>query len=326
MKLPKQTVALLHSARQLVDTLPADAVLLLPEANLPWGSVQEHLNGCELLIATSDAELAEKIKQHPELYFLDIDPGPTPTQERMSLALLEAVRCEKLRPNSDVVVLYNGIDIGTDKPEHIDSVSVIHLGEHIEKLDARDLRQLDTQVPLEALRAVVDLAVEIGREGREAEKIGTMFVIGDTKKVLSMSHSMNFNPFRGYNKEMRDVRNKEVREALKELSKLDGAFILSREGICESACMQVSPGVQDITISQGFGTRHASAAAISSATKAVAVVVSQSSGTVRIFQNGEVVLTIEPHQRPMIWRSPRLEARDGDGQHEMFSALSTDPH
>ena len=60
---------------------------------------------------------------------------------------------------------------------------------------AKDLRQLDTQVPLETLRAVVDLALEIGREGREGHPVGTMFVVGDTRKVLNMSKFMNFNPF-----------------------------------------------------------------------------------------------------------------------------------
>jgi hypothetical protein len=65
-----------------------------------------------------------------------------------------------------------------------------------------------------------------------------------------------------------------------------------------------------------LGSRHWAAAAISRATKAVAVTVSQSNGTVRIFQNGEVVLRIEPlHRRPMVWKDfeyeppPPIDAR-----------------
>ena len=38
-----------------------------------------------------------------------------------------------------------------------------------------------------------------------------------------------------------------------------------------------------------------------------------SSGTVRLFQNGEVVLHIEPLARPLIWRHFELEAQDSDG-------------
>ena len=42
-------------------------------------------------------------------------------------------------------------------------------------------------------------------------------------------------------------------------------------------------------------------------TNAIAVVVSQSSGTVRIFQNGEVMLRIEPFRRAMKWRDFEYE-------------------
>src|SRR5262249_5993090 len=150
----------------------------------------------------------------PELISLEIDPGPAPTQERMSLALLEAVRIEQLRHGADVVVLYNGITVGTDGEGQLDSLSVIHLGEHLERLNPNELRKLDTQVPLETLRAVVDLATAIGREGREGKPVGTMFVVGDTRKVLTLARAMNFNPFRGYSKEERDIRNPTVREQI----------------------------------------------------------------------------------------------------------------
>src|SRR5437660_332160 len=198
MGLPVQTISLLHAARGLVETMPADAVLLLTETALDWHAVLEHLGGCRLLVAAQDGVLTQQLKEHPGLTVVDIDPGPTPTQERMSLALLEAVRTEQIRSGADVVALYNGIDVGDDKPEQIDSLSIIHLGEHLERLSAQDLRRLDTQVPLETLRAVVDVATEIGREGREGMPVGTLMVVGDTKKVLSMSRPQNFNPFRGY--------------------------------------------------------------------------------------------------------------------------------
>src|SRR6202023_1725875 len=123
-----------------------------------WESVLKHLNGCRLLVAAQDTVLSQKLREYAGLVVLDIDPGPTPTQERMSLALLEAVQSEQIHPGAHVAVLYNGIEIGDDNPEHIDTLSLIHLGEHLERLSAKELRNLDTQVPLETLRAVVDLA------------------------------------------------------------------------------------------------------------------------------------------------------------------------
>jgi DNA integrity scanning protein DisA with diadenylate cyclase activity len=244
---------------------------------------------------------------------LDVDPGPMPTQERMSVALLAAVADEQLQTGAHVVALYNGIEAEEGQPEHIDSLSVIHLGEHLERLSAQELRKLDTQVPLETLRAVVDLATEIGREGREGKPVGTMFVVGDTRKVMKMSRALNFNPFRGYSRAERDIRDRKVREQIKDIAQLEGAILIRRDGIADAACMYVDVPAEGITLSKGLGTRHWAAAAISKRTKAIAVAVSQSSGTVRIFQNGEVVLHIEPLSRPLIWRNFEMEAQDGDG-------------
>jgi DNA integrity scanning protein DisA with diadenylate cyclase activity len=313
LPLPTQTVVLLQAAVQLVRELPADALLLLTETDLDWEAVLQHLQGCKLLVAAQDPDLTGKLKEHPELVVLDIDPGPTPTQERMSLALLEAVAEEKLRPGAHVVALYNGIDVAGVVPEQIDSVSVIHLGEHLERLSAQDLRRLDTQVPLETLRAVVDLATEIGREGREGKPVGTMFVVGDTRKVLTMARPLNFNPFRGYSRAERDIRERKVREQIKDIAQLEGALIIRRDGVAVAASMYIDTTAEGITLSKGLGTRHWAAAAVSRKTKAIAVAVSQSSGTVRLFQNGQVVLHIEPLARPMIWQNFKMDAQNGDG-------------
>src|SRR5205807_204724 len=234
-------------------------------------------------------------------------------QERMSLALLNAVAAEKLHTGADVVALYNGIEAEQGKPEHIDSLSIIHLGEHLERLSAQELRKLDTQVPLETLRAVVDLATAIGREGREGKPVGTMFVVGDTRKVLSMSRSINFNPFRGYSEKERDIRDRRVREQIKDIAQLEGAIIIRRDGVAEAACMYLDVLAEGITLSKGLGSRHWAAAAISQKTNAIAVGVSQSSGAVRIFQDGQVVLRIEPLARPLVWRHFEMEAKEGDG-------------
>ena len=54
-----------------------------------------------------------------------------------------------------LVVVYSGFEVDT-----IDSISYIELDEHLGRLTARDLRQLETSVPLETLKTVIDLAVE----------------------------------------------------------------------------------------------------------------------------------------------------------------------
>ena len=137
-----------------------------------------------------------------------------------------------------------------------------------------------------------------------------MLVVGDTEKVLTMSRALNFNPFRGYSRKERDVRDKKVREQIKDIAQLEGAILIRRDGVAEAACIYIDAPADTVAISKGWGTRHWAAAAISKKTKAIAVVVSQSSGRVVIFQNGMVMLQIEAFARPMIFQRFRMDHSD----------------
>ena len=86
-------------------------------------------------------------------------------------------------------------------------------------------------VPLDTLKTVVDMAVEIGREGREGKPVGTLFVVGDSRKVMASSHPTGFDPVRGYSRQERDLDDPRVREGIKEIAQLDGAIVVSAEGI-----------------------------------------------------------------------------------------------
>ena len=90
---------------------------------------------------------------------------------------------------------------------------------------------------------------------------------------------------------------------------MDGAFVVARDGTVEAACRLIDAPMTGLTVPKGLGTRHWAAAAITAVTKALAVVVSQSNGTVRLFQDGEVILRIAPmrHARAMKWQDIETE-------------------
>jgi DNA integrity scanning protein DisA with diadenylate cyclase activity len=310
MSLPFQTAALIQSARDLVKGLPADAILLLTETAVDWEEVERMLLGCKLFAASDKHSLTKTLKDKENWHVIELEPDPLPIQERLSSALLSAVTTNDLQPGAHVVVLYNGIATLEDAPEPIDSLSVIHLGEHLEPMTNQDLRKLGKSVPLDVLRGVVDLAKEIGREGREGQPVGTILVVGDVKKVQNMSRFLNFNPFRGYTRAERDIRDRKVREQIKEIAKLDGAILIGRDGIAEAACLYLDVPTDGIGLSKGLGSRHLAAAGISLHTKAISFCVSQSSGTVRVFQKGELKLHIEPLARPHVWQPLRLETQE----------------
>ena len=107
---------------------------------------------------------------------------------------------------------------------------------------------------------------------------------------------------KGYSVAERQLADSKVREAIKEVAQLDGAFIVAADGTVVAACQHVSAPAADITLTKGLGARHWAAASVSKATAAIAITVSESDGTVRLFQNGQVVLRIEPFRRAMKWR------------------------
>jgi DNA integrity scanning protein DisA with diadenylate cyclase activity len=143
------------------------------------------------------------------------------------------------------------------------------------------------------LRRVVDLAVEIAREGREGRKIGTLFVVGDSEVVLKHSRPMILDPLHGHPEESKRIDDPDARETLKELAQLDGAFVVSDEGVVLSAARYIDAVSDRLELPLGLGSRHVAAASVSSRTDAVAVVVSESS-TVRMFDDGELVAQIVP--------------------------------
>jgi len=294
--------ALYNSAIRLSEAADADAVLLLLEGPADWSRLRRLAGEEKLLVAADFAEALEGAEE-AGLHGVVLGMADSPVYHRLTQALLEAVADDLLAPRASVVAVYSGFDADT-----LDSVSVIHLGEHLDRLTGRDLRQLETRVPLDTLKTVVDLAVEIGREGREGKAVGTLFVVGDTRKVLANSHSAGFDPVRGYNRKDRNLTDPRVREGIKEIAQMDGAILVTADGTVEAACRYLDASAATITLSKGLGARHWAAAAISRATKAVAVTVSESNGTVRIFQNGEVMLRIEPFQRrPMVWKDFEYE-------------------
>lgn len=300
------------AARLLHRSMHAEAVLLLTELDLDWDEVGEVLDGAKLLVAPLNRTLGERLQDRFGLNLLPVDYRQVPMRERLSLALLEALAAELLRQGSNVIAVYNGIE-AEDARDPVDSISVIYLGEHLEKLSAKELRKLDTQVPLETLKAVVDLAIDIGREGREGKPVGTLMVVGDTRKVMTLSRVIGFDPVKGYSRRERNLRDKRVRESIKEIAKLDGALIVHQDGTVEAAARFISVQAEGITLSKGLGSRHWTAAAVSKRTHAIAVVVSESSGVVRVFQNGEVVLHIAPHSRPILWRNLISETQAENG-------------
>jgi DNA integrity scanning protein DisA with diadenylate cyclase activity len=169
------------------------------------------------------------------------------------------------------------------------------------------------EIRRQTLEHVVELAVEIAREGREGRKIGTLFTVGDVEGVLERSRPLLLDPLYGHPREIVNVRLPEFRETVKELAQLDGAFVVADDGTFVAGGrfvdVDVATGANFVS---GLGTRHAAGASISRETDAIAIVVSQSS-VVRVFADGELRAEILPELFLMSRErvlTPRAEVRE----------------
>jgi DNA integrity scanning protein DisA with diadenylate cyclase activity len=71
-------------------------------------------------------------------------------------------------------------------------------------------------------------------------------------------------------------------------------FVLSGAGKILAAGRYLDVDARDIDIDKGLGTRHLSCASITRDTNAIAVVISETGGTIRIYMDGKEIMYIEP--------------------------------
>jgi DNA integrity scanning protein DisA with diadenylate cyclase activity len=309
-KFTREFASVTEAAGNLAVAIKADAILFLLDTGTDWERLRELVPSeiKRILVAADRAEDLAEAEEHG-LTPLVLNKEDSPLLERLQHALIEAVADELLASHCDVIAVYCGFEVN-----RVDSISIIRLDERMRRFTSRDLQRLESSVPLNTLKLVIDLAVQIGREGREGNKVGTSFIVGDTRKVLQHCKDSGFDPLKGYSRKNRNLHDPRVREDIKEIAQLDGAFVVSSDAIVERSRQILEVLHENLQLSKGLGSRHWAAAAISQRTKAISIVVSQSSGTVRVFQNGALVLRIEPMDQAVKWQEFNYEtpAVEGD--------------
>ncbi|MBI4826617.1 MAG: DNA integrity scanning protein DisA nucleotide-binding domain protein [Nitrospirae bacterium] len=208
---------------------------------------------------------------------------------RIKYAFLHGVMQGMINTDSKVVCV-----LGPSGKSHLDTVTIHDLSLSWSEEFPFDVRGIIKNSAFHTIMAVVDIALDIGALGREGKSVGTIFVIGDTENVLKSSHQAVFNAFKGYPRKERMISLAEVVESIKELAKLDGAIIISENGIVEAAGRHLDAGGTSPKKFRGLGARHRAAIGITRRSKAVAIVVSESTGKVTIFEKGNTVSTLEP--------------------------------
>ncbi len=202
--------------------------------------------------------------------------------------LMEAVN-KKYIGKGDKIIFIGGDSIGTwlkgfffvlDVDKVFFNISTHHL---TEKINA------------DVIEAVINLAQEIGMEGREGRSIGTAFIIGKRDDLVKYTKPLlKINPFGSLPDDARRITDPEMKETVKNLAQLDGVFLIDETGIIMNAGSYINIDQANFELPglQGFGTRHRCTAAITKMTDTIGIVVSASGGTIRIFKEGKQIMKL----------------------------------
>lgn len=195
---------------------------------------------------------------------------------------------QQLLKQDDVFVFLSGV-VGHE----VDTLVTLRVGEEFELIQSVGQPQLTEHIRRPVFERLLRLALELAHEGREGKPVGAVFVLGDHREVLKHCLPGRINPFKGYTEKERNILDESITDSVKEIAKLDGAFIIKGNGVIIAACMTLRPTVAKDDLPQGMGTRQTAAAGITAVTKSVALTLSESTGDVRIWRRGAMITEIE---------------------------------
>lgn len=247
----------------------------------------------ELILVCRNAEEEEQAHELPVSY-LSVPAFDLSRMGQIKMATLIAFSQQLLKAG-DVFVFLSGV-VG----HGLDTLVTMRVGEEYELFQSVGQPQLTEHIRRPVFEKLLRIALELAHEGREGKPVGALFVIGDHREVLRCSLPGRINPFKGYTEKERNILDETMAESVKEIAKLDGAFILKGNGVILAACATLRPAVAGEILPQGLGSRHAAAAGITASTKSIAVTLSESTGDVRIWRRGAMITEIEKAPRMLI--------------------------
>ncbi len=280
-------VVLLESAGRILKKTGAAAAMIYADSLPDIESIKCLPDDVPVVLVTRNADL--DFSRFPGVKAtITVPPFSFTRLDRIKLAAVVGLARGVLKTGQKIVCV-TGI-AGAGSP---DTLMVLEIGTEFEMFGDHAGDFLTPDVNPEVIVRILDLAAHLSLEGREGRPVGTSFVVGDHEKVLSYTRQMTINPFRGYPEEERNILSPELKETVKEFASIDGAFVVRGDGVILSAGAYLQPPGAEKALEPGLGARHLAAAAMTESTGALGIVLSESTGAVRLYKNGRIVMAIE---------------------------------
>ncbi|ATB38182.1 hypothetical protein CYFUS_003615 [Cystobacter fuscus] len=277
----------LRAALSLAGKGDVDHFLYISDVLIAPEDLRRQLAKRKLVYAVTTPRLAQELLANKQRALV-IPAYDYSRTERVKVALVSALSQGAFAEGNLVLCMTGKLG----RPP--DTLMQMRIGGSLDDRLAIEGVKLGDEFNSQVVDALIQLALQIGQEGFEGHPIGTIITIGDHTSVMEKSRQMTINPFQGISESERNVLDPKIREAIKNFSVLDGSFVIREDGVVLAAGRYLSASDEAVKIPLGLGARHAAAASITSTTKSIALVVSQTSGAVRLFKNGNIVL--ELHQ------------------------------
>ena len=280
---------IVRTAMNLAREIKASAVMVFADAVRENDFIDQIKTKARLIVVTSNRTRFDMIGNRRIKGFLQAPAIPASRTGQIKIGILLALSRNLITREDRVVCLSGNPNNGT-----FDTVVVINVEKEYDFFFNTAQNIVPPDVKPEVLERIIALSGEIAVEGREGKPIGTIFVLGDTNSVNAHVRQLIINPFRGYSEAERNILDPSLAETIKEFASIDGAFIITGDGIVLSAGSYLRPHPVDEhqPIPSGLGARHAAAAGITACTNALAVAVSESTGMVTLFKNGVAMMTL----------------------------------
>ncbi|NNL75129.1 MAG: hypothetical protein HKO68_02195 [Desulfobacterales bacterium] len=276
---------------RVAQTAPADAIICATETGAFAKQVYDLSRHIRVIAATTNAETFDALtKKNLETIQLPIRAIDRHNQVRHMLSV--ALRSGRISVG-DLILCAVGRNVYRKEIGDLVVLGDVEAG--IEYLAVSDLLKLTDGIRPSVLEIAITVACKIGQIARSGKNIGAIIMLGDSVEVLKGAKQLIPNPFQGHGDADRRLTNSDTQNALVELSKLDGAFVLRGDGFIQTAGTFLATFDVDVEIPPGFGARHLAAAAVTKRTAATAIVVSATDGNVRAFSGGTMVLQLDPN-------------------------------
>jgi len=282
----------LKAALALTTRPEVDRLLLVSDHPLSPNEIRGRPIKKKLVYAVTSEGLVHQLKAK-KYNAVAIPPYDYTRVEKIKVAIVAAQSAGLLR-DGDTVLACCGP--GDDKVADTMVKATIGSEDPEEKIRV-DTLGLPPEFSSQVVEGLIHTAMEIGAEGYEGHAIGSIIVVGESTKVMEKSRQLILNPFQGMSEADRNSLDPPIREAIKTFAALDGAFIIREDGVVLAAGRYLLSMSRDVKLPMGLGARHSAAASMTLETGAVAITVSQTTGTVRVFREGEAVLELRQRIR-----------------------------